>query len=290
MSRGVELVLDARASLGECPRWDAAAERLWWVDINAGAVRRLDPSSGRDETWDVGEKVGAVAPRAAGGAVLATASGFAALDPADGRVERLASVDTPDDVIMNDGACDPEGRFWAGTVAEDERPGAGAVYRLEPDGAVTTALTDVTISNGIAWSPDGTRMYYVDSATGGLDAFDFSLADGTLRDRTRLVDVPEADGLPDGIAVDHDGAIWVSLWGGASVRRYRPDGTLERSVELPVPHVTACGFGGRDGATLFVTTAAGYLEPGEREAYPHAGGLFAVEPGVTGPPARPFAG
>jgi sugar lactone lactonase YvrE len=284
-----ELLLDAGARLGECPRWDGARERLLWVDIDAGLVHDTDPATGTDVVHAIGQKVGALAPRARGGAVLAVATGFALMDP-DGAVQQVARVDQPADVIMNDGACDPAGRFWAGTGALDERPGAGALHRLDADLTVTTPIPSVTLSNGIGWSPDGTRMYYVDSGTHGLDVLDFDVAAGTFANRRRLVDVDPADGVPDGLAVDAEGAIWLALWGGGCVRRHLSDGRLDRTVAVPASHVTACALGGPDGTTLYVTTAAGYLDPGERAAQPLAGGLFAVAVDVPGPAATPFAG
>ena len=290
MTATPELLVDAGASLGECPRWDAARERLWWVDIDAGRVHDLDPATGDQVSHELGRKVGAIAPRRGGGAVLATAAGFEAFDPATGTAAPLASVDMPAGVIMNDGACDPAGRFWAGTVAEDERPGAGSLYRLDAGGAVHAQLADVTISNGLGWSPDGTLMYYVDTATGGVDVFDFDVAAGALAGRRRFVDVPERAGYPDGLAVDDDGAVWVALWEGAAVNRYLPDGRLDRTVSLPTTHVTACAFAGPGRTTLFVTTAAGYLDPAARAEQPHAGALFAVDVGVGGPAAAAFAG
>lgn len=285
-----ELVHDAGARLGECPRWDGARQRLWWVDIDAGVVHDTDPVTGDDRHHAVGQKVGAVAPRRAGGVVLAVASGFALLDPASGSVERLVDLAMPADVIMNDGACDPAGRFWAGTAAEDERSGAGTVYRLDPDGEAHAVLPGVTLSNGLGWSPDGALMYYVDSADAGIDVFDFDVMEATATGRRRFVAIPDEDGVPDGLAVDHDGGVWVALWGGGQVRRYLPHGSLDRVVSVPTSHVTACAFGDRDGSTLYVTTAAGYLDDAERSHQPHAGGLFAASPGVTGPAATAFAG
>ncbi len=281
-----DLVIDAHAQLGEGPVWSQAEQLLYWVDIEGRMVHRYDPSSGSDDHVDVGERVGSVAPRAAGGLVLALASGFATLDAWGAPPRRLVPVeaDRPD-LRMNDGACDSCGRFWAGTMALDFGPRQGALYRLDPDGRVERMLGDVTISNGIAWSPDDSLMYYVDTRSCGIDVFDFEAGSGTIASRRRLVDVDEADGEPDGLVVDEEGCLWLALWGGSCVRRYAPDGRLVGIVEVPVPRVTKCAFGGPDLDDLYITTA---LEDDGNA--PHAGGVFGVRPGVRGLPAHAFAG
>jgi sugar lactone lactonase YvrE len=221
--------------------------------------------------------------------VLAVAGGFARLDWDSGRVDMLATVeaDRPQN-RMNDGACDPAGRFWAGTMALDERPQAGALYRLDPDGTVHTMLAGVTISNGIDWSLDGRRMYYVDSPTRRIDVFDFDPGTGAIADRRPFVEIPAEAGIPDGITVDAAGFVWLALWGGAALHRYAPDGTRERTVPLPVSHPTSCAFGGPDLDELYVTSARRPLTPDERAHEPMAGGLLRVRPGVTGRPAHVF--
>ncbi|HEX8005748.1 MAG TPA: SMP-30/gluconolactonase/LRE family protein, partial [Trebonia sp.] len=193
-----ELVADAQADLGEGPAWDAAAGRLIWVDITGSVVHELLPD-GRSRRWNVPEHVGAAVPRTRGGLLLAVRSGFAALAD-DGSVSVVARVEADDaGTRMNDGKCDPQGRFWAGTMSYSETPGTGSLYRLDPDGGVHRILTSVTISNGLGWSPDGTVMYYTDTATGGVDRFRFDAAAGALADRRRLITVDPADGSPDGM-------------------------------------------------------------------------------------------
>jgi sugar lactone lactonase YvrE len=284
-----ELVLDAGADVGEGPVWDAATGGLIWVDITSSVVHVWYPD-GRWRSWQVPEHVGAAVPRAAGGMMLAVRSGFASLAD-DGSVRVVAMVEADDaGTRMNDGKCDPQGRFWAGTMAYAETPGAGSLYRLDPDGAVHQVLTGLTISNGLGWSPDGTVMYYIDTASGGVDTFRFDAAAGAITGRRRLITVDPADGSPDGMTVDDEGCLWVALWGGGAVRRYRPDGTLDAVVPLPASQVTSCAFGGQDGGDLYITTAACGLSPRQRDAQSHAGGLFRCRPGVTGPPTTPFAG
>jgi sugar lactone lactonase YvrE len=285
----VELVLDARADLGEGPRWDSVRQRLLWVDIMRGRVHAFTPSNGACRNVAVGQPVGALACASDGSLVLAVAGGFARLDLDSERFEMRAAVeaDRPQN-RMNDGACDSGGRFWAGTMALDERPGAGALYRLDPDLTVHTMLTGVTISNGLDWSLDGGRMYYVDSPTRRIDTFDFDAGTGSIANRRTFVEVPADAGVPDGLTVDAAGFVWLALWGGAALRRYAPDGTLERVVPLPVTHPTSCAFGGAALDELYVTSARRPLDAEEKRHQPQAGGVFRLRPGVSGRPAHLF--
>jgi sugar lactone lactonase YvrE len=191
---------------------------------------------------------------------------------------------------MNDGKCDPAGRFWAGTMALDERPRAGALYRLDPDGAVHTMLRDVTISNGLDWSDDGRTMYFIDSPTQTVDAFDFDVATGSIANRRTVVRIPIEHGTPDGLALDSDDGVWVSLWGGGAVHRYTATGTLDAIVHVPTPFPTSCTFGGDDLGDLYITTAWIQLAADERAGQPHAGSLFHVRSGARGRPANRFGG
>lgn len=284
-----ELVLDARAELAECPRWDNDHERLLWVDINAGALHRLDPVSGHDECWQLGQAVGAVALRERGGVVLAVRDGFALFDFADLTLVAPVEADQPAS-RMNDGACDASGRFLAGTMACDATPGAGALYCLRPDLTVVQLIGGTTIPNGIGWSPDGATMYFADSATGRVDRFSYDLESGRLgppRSWLRIIDV---EGVPDGLTVDADGAIWVCVWGAGEVRRYAPDASLLAVVELPVPQPSACVFGGSQLDELYITTAWEDLGVERRAASASSGGIFRATPGVHGRPTRRFAG
>lgn len=287
----VEVALEAAATLGERPVWDARAGELVWVDILASAVHRFDPASGRDVASDVGRPVGAAVPREGGGLVLAVEDGFAVTSEDGGEVELIAPVGADDPSSrFNDGACDPEGRFWAGTMAYDESPGAGALYRLDPDHRVERLLDGVTISNGIGWSPDGVTMYYIDSPTRGVDAFDYDASSGSIGGRRRVLDVPEAAGMPDGLAVDAEGGLWVVLNGGSAVHRYRPDGDLVAIVIVPTPNVTSCCFGGPTLEDLFVTSARDGLDEGQLASEPLAGAVFRCRPGVSGLPNVAFRG
>ena len=281
-----DVVLEAGADLAEGPVW--AGGELWWVDIDGGRVHRTDPATGADEVIEHGEPVGAVIPRVDGGAVLGVRDGVALLD-AEGREEQRIPIEADDpESRMNDAKCDPVGRLFTGTMTHDHR--RSALYRVDHDGTVATVFTGVGISNGLGWSPDGTRLYYIDTPTQRVDVRDYDVATGGVGERAPLVHVAEGEGFPDGMTVDAEGGLWVAFWDGGCVRRYDPDGALLRTVALPVDRVTSCTFGGADLDRLFVTTASTGLDDARRAAQPLAGAIFAVDPGVRGTPLSRFAG
>jgi sugar lactone lactonase YvrE len=254
-------------------------------------VYRFDPVDGSVRTYQIDQYVGAVALSESGNLVLAVGGGFARLDVTAGTVRMIASVsNTSPDRRMNDGNCDSAGRFWAGTMALDEQPNAGALYRLDPTGSVTSMVAPVSISNGIDWSHDGTRMYYVDSPTQSIDLFDYDVADGTVANRRRFVSIPPELGTPDGLTLDAEEHVWVSLWGGSRLHRYAPNGSLDTTVRLPALYPTSCAFGGADLRDLYVTTAATKLTNAERASQPHAGGLLRCRPGPSGRRPHRFKG
>jgi sugar lactone lactonase YvrE len=290
-SENVDLAFDAGDELGEGVTWDHARRQLISVDIMRGRIHLFDPASESAHTLTVDQPVGAAVPCRGGGLMLALRDGFARLDTESGALTFVAYVefDRPGQ-RMNDGACDAAGRFWAGTMCMQERPGLGSLYRLDADGTVHTMVTGVGISNGIDWSLDGSRMYYVDSLTQRIDQFDFDLGSGTIANRRPFVTIDPADGCPDGLTVDADGAIWLALWGGWAVRRYLPDGTLDRVLRVPVSHPTTCAFGGHGLDSLYITSATIRLTDAERLAQPLAGAVVRHRPGVIGRPAHAFAG
>ncbi|WP_405182133.1 SMP-30/gluconolactonase/LRE family protein [Nocardia sp. NBC_01377] len=247
----IEVAVTASAVLGEGPTWDHTTGRLIWVDILGSHVHTYTPASGATTTFTTSQHVGAAKPRAGGGLVVNLRDGIGVHRP-DGGFDWLHHQPVTGR-RGNDAAVAPDGALWAGTMRYDEAPGGGTLVRLAADHTVTTCLDDVAVSNGIGWSPDGTRMYYVDSPTRRVDVFDF--ADGHARDRRPWVRIPEGSGWPDGLTVDATGAVWVALWDGAALQRYTPDGTLDRVVELPMARPTACAFGGDDLTDLYVTTA-----------------------------------
>ena len=281
--------------LSEGPRWHEEAGELLWVDILGSTFHRsaIAPDGRLKLVASVAidRHVGAVAPVVGGGYVLAAGPGFLFVDGA-GSVRELAQPEAGrTDVRMNDGACDPHGRFWAGTMAYDESPGAGVLYRLELDGSCTRVLAGLTISNGIGWSPDGATMYLADSGTGRVEAFDFDSDSGDISRRRTLVRIEQPGVVPDGLTVDEDGGIWVALWGGGAIQRYAPDGSVLTTVRLPVDRPTSCAFGGPDRAMLFVTTARAGLDGAALARQPDAGHLFRIDGlGVRGMPCGPYRG
>ena len=280
--------------LSEGPRWHDERGELLWVDILGCQMHRgtltSDGSLERVASIAIDRHVGAVAPALGGGYVLAAGPGFLFVGD-DESVRELAQPEAGrSDVRMNDGACDPQGRFWAGTMAYDESPGAGTLYRLELDGSCTTMLTGLTIANGIGWSPDATVMYLNDSGTGCVERFSFDGDSGAITDRRTLVHSDRPGVVPDGLTVDAQGGIWVAMWGGGAVDRYSPDGTLLASLRLPVERPTSCAFGGPGMATLFVTTARDGSDD-ERERQPDAGHVFSIVGlGVRGLACEPYRG
>jgi sugar lactone lactonase YvrE len=276
----------APAELGEGPVWNAERRELIWVDVDRGLVHRRAPG-GADVTLRAGQPVGCAVPRAGGGLVLAMRDGFALVEP-DGDEPRLvAPVELErGDTRMNDGACDARGRLWAGTMClRGDTRGAG-LYRLDPDLSVVRVLPGLSVSNGIGWSPEGDTLYHVDTPRRRVDVYDYDEGAGAIAGRRAVIPIEPELGLPDGLAVDADGGIWVALWGGGAVQRHSPDGELDARGELPVASVTSCCFGDTDLATMYVTTAA----RGAAREDLLAGRVFACRPGVRGLAPTPFAG
>jgi sugar lactone lactonase YvrE len=269
------------AELGEGPCWDAESQSLFWVDIPAGRVHRLS-AAGVHSSWDVGRPPGAVVPRASGGLVVAAGHEFLALDPLTGTVTELAAAPSRPGTRMNDGKCDSAGRFYAGTMADDESPGKGSLYRLETDRSVTEIYTGIGISNGLGWSPDGSLMYYIDSLAYRVDMVDYDPSSGQMSERRPFVALGSADVMPDGMTTDSEGGVWVAVWGGGVIQRYDSEGRLTGVVRVPAANVTSCAFGGPDLDVLYITTAGG---PGRL-----AGALFSCEAGVRGLPTFPYRG
>ncbi len=287
-----QLVLDAKAALGEGALWHAPRQRLYWVDIDGGVVHEFDPATGGDRAMSIGEKVGTVVPRARGGLMLATESGLASFELES---ERLAVVATPETDVpgnrFNDGKCDPSGRFWAGTMDAAQAPGRGALYRLDADMTVHKMVQNVSISNGLAWSLDRRVFYYIDSPTAVVAAYDYDDATGALSARREVVKVPEDLRWPDGMTIDSEGMLWVAHWGPGAVCRWNPDdGSLLERIDVPAAHASSCAFGGEDLGDLYITTARADRTEEELAAEPLSGGLFKARPGATGVAAFEFAG
>jgi sugar lactone lactonase YvrE len=279
-----EQVTDPVAYHGEGPVWSERWGGLRWVDMLAGDILSLT-ADGEINRRHVGKIAAVVRPRCQGGAVIGVERGFA-LEETDGAIKHLGELWTNDDVRMNEGGCDPDGRFYCGSMAYDQQPGAGALYRLDADGSVRVVLKDVTVSNGLEWSPDGAGAYYNDTATYQISVFDYDGVNG-LSGRRMFVDLSSESKRPDGLTVDAEGGVWVALSNGGVVCRYTPDGVLDEVVELPARKVTACTFGGSLLDQLFITTSREGIAPGSE---PLAGSLFRAVVGVKGLPVREFTG
>jgi len=274
---------------GEGPYWDRVGQRMLVVDMLAGAVVDLS-SLERPQRYDVGSPVAAVIRRrAAGGFIVATEHGFSLFDERFELERRLPDVLDDPAIRLNEGGCDPQGRFYCGAMAYDATPGAASVYRLEPDGRTSIALTDVTISNGLQWSLDGSLAYYIDTPTRRVDVFDVDASDGSFHNRRAFIEFgDDVEGSPDGMTIDSEGNLWVALWGGGTVRAYDPAGTLTEIVDVPgASHTSAAAFGGPDLDTLYITTSRQHLAD---DVEPQAGAVFAVRPGVRGAVLPDYAG
>lgn len=291
----VEVAVAADARLGEGPTWDPASGRLIWVDILASRVHTYAPADGRRTVMDTGQHVGAAKPRAGGGLVVNLRDGIGLYGP-DGAFSWLVH-DPVAGRRGNDAAVAPDGSLWAGSMRYDETPGGGRLIRVTPDGTATEYLT-VGVGNGTGWSPDGRTMFYIDSLTGRVETFhveDSAPARGTrpgspdgprLTGRATLALVEEGAGAPDGLTVDAEGCVWVALWDGGQIRRYTPEGRLDRTLELPVRRPTSCAFGGPGLRDLYITSARAGLD----RPHPLSGSLLVLPDAGQGLPATPFAG
>jgi sugar lactone lactonase YvrE len=284
----VEHVLSIHNSLGEGPVWHPDEQALYWVDINANCIYRLDPRTSQYERLDVGLPVGCLGFREGGGLVLGTQEGFAFWEPETQTLEQIADpeADWPE-TRFNDGAVDREGRFWAGTLGKE---GACGLYRLDPDLSVHTMEKGVSVANGIGWSPDNKTMYFTDSLPKIIYTYDFDAATGTIENRHIFSHTPDELGVPDGLTVDGEGFIWSARWGGWKVTRYDPDGQVERSVSIPVQQPTSCTFGGPGLNELYITSARVGLSEAELEEQPLAGDLFRLTTDVKGIVEPKFVG
>lgn len=288
--RRIEVAVRERAKLGEGPTWDPATGRMVWVDILSARIHTFDPADGRRTVRATEQHVGAALPRAGGGLVVNLRDGIGLYGPG-GDFSWLVHDPVPGR-RGNDAAVAPDGALWAGSMTYDETPGGGTLIRVvrDPSGG-SAAVTDtraVTVGNGTGWSPDGRTMYYIDTPTGRIDRFraDRHSPGEPLVDQGPLATIEPGAGYPDGLTVDADGCVWVALWDGAAIRRYTPDGELDRTVELPVLRPTSCAFGGPGLRDLYITTArVGVVGP-----HPLTGSLLVLPDAGQGVPDTPFAG
>lgn len=280
------------ATLGEGPCWHREEKVLYWIDIYGKKLRRYNPADDSHDEWDMGQMIGTVAPRAKGGLIVALENGFAFFDPATEKLEHLDTVDDHPESRFNDGKCDPQGRFWVGSMdnVKEERP-MGKLYRVDADGSVNVMDEGITISNGLSWSPDHKTMYYIDSPTKNIFAYDFEADSGNISNKRVAITLNDEQGWPDGMTIDSEGMIWLAHWAGKRVCRWNPN-TAEvlETIPTPAPHTSCCCFGGDDLTDLYITTARKGLSDEQLEANPLSGHLFCMKAPISGAPTYSFAG
>ena len=284
----VEPVGDVTAALGEGPYWVPEDDCLLWVDIEGARLHRTYFPS-KETVTDSPGPVSAAFPAVGGGILIAGGSALTLLFPAErgGQWVARTIADAParDGIRFNDAGVDPAGRVWAGSMHMTEAEPLGELYRLDAGGRLNPVIKNVTVSYGLGWSPDGSRMYYADSPLRRIDVFDYDPATGEALARRAFADLSEAEGVPDGLTVDADGCVWVAMWGGSALRRFTPDGEPDAVLPVPVSQPTSCAFGGPGLADLYITSARVGLTDDQLAAQPLAGRLLHVRPGPVGLPS-----
>jgi sugar lactone lactonase YvrE/DNA-binding IclR family transcriptional regulator len=288
---GVQCVLPWGAHLAEGPLWVPEDKRLYWVDILAPSVHRFDPTTGDNREVIMPGLVSALLPRQGNGFIALAQHGVSAFDFETGALSPLVNpeADIPDN-RFNDGRCDRRGRLWAGTMPLDATKPAGSLYVVNPDLSWRRVDTGFSVANGLDWSPDDRTFYFVDSAPGRIYAYDFDIDAGAISNRRLFAEVPAAAGRPDGLAVDSEGFVWCAIWDGWCIRRYAPNGSVDREIRVPVPRPTSVTFGGPELKTLYITTARVRLPSRVLAEAPFSGGLFTIDVRVAGLPATKFLG
>ncbi|MDB2327388.1 MAG: SMP-30/gluconolactonase/LRE family protein [Verrucomicrobiales bacterium] len=279
------------AKLGEGPCWHEDEGVLYWVDILGKRLHRHDPSGKLTRYWQLPEMVGTVAPRASGGLLLALQSGLAFFDPENGELDRLPIIDANPRTRFNDGKCDPQGRFWFGSMDIEEKENLGILYSMDLDGKVKAWIENIGVSNGMTWSPDGKTMYYIDSPTRRLDTFDFDSSNGSITNRRNLVTFDEEEGFPDGMTRDSEGYLWIAHWAGGCISKRCP-ASGERLARIPTHayQTSACCFGGPELIDLYITSAQVDLTESQQATFPQSGHLFKKTLETPGSPTFPYRG
>jgi len=283
-----EHFLAAGNRLGESPLWHAAEEALYWVDIEGENFHRYHTKTDKLDTFQVGQPVGCLAFRVNGGLLMGLRDGIGFWDWDTQSINIIANPEADrKGARFNDGKVDKQGRFWAGTIGEDQ---GSNLFRFDPDGSIHTMETGISISNGIGWSPDDKIMYYTDSPLRVVYAYDFDSESGSIRNRRTFIQVPAEHGLPDGLTVDQEGFVWSAHWDGWRITRYDPEGKVERVIPLPVQRPTSCTFGGAELNQLYITSARTGLDEADRRKQPLAGNLLRIQTEVTGQEENKYLG
>jgi sugar lactone lactonase YvrE len=287
-SQGVERATETLDILGESAIWCGIDNVLYWVDIRAPALRRLDPRTGQVKSWNMNDLCGAVILSTDRRLLLAMRLGLFAYDPVDETLQPFAAPEPQSlNNRLNDSKCDRGGRIWTGTMRDFGLAPTGSLYRIGVDASCTRMLGDITVPNALSWSPDNRQMYFADTPDGQIRAYEFDADDGQLG-AMKIVESGNLPGRPDGATVDSEGCIWSARYQGSCVARITPAGKADRIVELPASQITSCTLGGPDLRTLYITTARQKLTPAELDSQPLAGGLFAVRVDVGGLPEPRF--
>ncbi|MCE6991066.1 SMP-30/gluconolactonase/LRE family protein [Dyadobacter sp. CY323] len=278
MMKKAEVVLDHCCHLGEGPVWDPADQRILWVDITEGKIHQFFTKEKKHKVFSAGQMVGAIAFTGGGELIAALQHGFFSINL---ETQRMRAIADPEANLpgnrFNDGKCDPAGRFWAGTMSVHDEEKAGKLYVLDTNGSVSVKIEDVTCSNGMAWSPDHKTFYYIDTGAQEVVAYDYNIENADITNKRSVIKIAPEEGFPDGMTVDHEGMLWVAIWGGWKVQRYDPGhGQLLDEIHLPVSLVTSCTFGGENLEDLYITTARKDLSEPDLRAQPLAGSLFVV--------------
>jgi len=285
MYKNIEKVCDIRCSLGEGPCWDDIDQILYWIDIIKKDIHSFDFKKNKTKTTNLGKYIGSIGLRRNGGIVATLQDGFYFIDGKTGEAELIKKVRGNADLKrFNDGKIDALGNFWAGTVSYDEKQPIGVLYCLKPDSKLLKFFNGITISNGIVWSLDNKKMYYIDTPTMKVDVFDFDIESSNLRNRRTAFEIPKDIGYPDGMTIDMEGKLWIAHWGGYKVCRWDPiTKKIIEKIKIPVERVSACTFGGKDLSELFITTARiGFTEDLSKNTERDSGYIYRVQTKTQG--------
>ncbi len=277
----VEIVSNITAKLGEGSVWDYQKQVLYWIDIEEGILFEYDPEANTTITHKAGKKIGTVVPESKNTVVLAMQDGIYRMYLDNDSLEFIVKpVSLLENQRFNDGKCDPAGRFWAGTIGPRK---SCFLYKLDNNGTISEVLDSITTSNGIIWSLDSTKMYYIDTNTSNVRQFDYDVQTGIIQNGKVIIEVPDSLGYPDGMTIDSEGKLWIAFWSGYGVYRYNPEtGILMQKIDVPAKNVTSCAFGGKYLDVLFITTARQGMSEEEMLRMPDAGKLFKVKTGIKG--------
>ena len=277
------LLVDSKNQLGEGVMWHPGEKALYWVDISPGLLQRIDPQIGKTECWTMGSMIGTVVPHTSEGLIVALENGIFHFTS---QKKLICLCDFPESSRLenrfNDGKCDPLGRLWVGTMNKKVRSHAGSLYCFDGS-TLTPKLSGLTISNGMAWSVDHSKFYFIDTIDNAVVAFDFDNRSGNISNKRKVIEVPPEMGAPDGMTIDTEGKLWIAHWGGSCVARWNPEnGKLLEVVKVAAPHVTSCTFGGDNLQTLYISTAREGLTEEQLKTFPLSGGLFSYSPETYG--------